>query len=242
MPISVNQFTQKLQHYLAKVEKETGRPIIIEKGEGVLPPTGTAGWQPHPTDITIFVNLARLQGENLERAIAHEATHGLFAYARNHCQIFPMLNIDPMQDLSTSWLGSMIEDIAVNTLIQANGYMPYDSNYLEMVRRQTEAFRLRRDAYSQYDEPYKSRYMVNRYVYGWAFLNYFKIAPAARKILQEFMAEFERVRPVQFRLAHQVTKAIAAHDVLTAEGSCKAMWDVARLWDLDQLVRIEPFS
>lgn len=235
------QISEKLQSYLLKVEGETGRKIKINPVLNVGLQGMAAQFRLHPTLILIEIVQAPQYGKQIEQSIAHEATHGLLAYAKGYCQITPMRKLTPNEVISINLVGTMIEDIVVNKIIQENGFSPFHDNYLTQVRKETKALRKNQDLYQQYQNPFKDRFMVSRYIMAWGFLQYFNLDEASRRTIARFENDFRLSRPKHYIESNQIKEILLHHDIFTAEGYCQAIRESVKLWGLENFVNINPF-
>ena len=234
--------SDKLQVYIAKVEKETGRQTLIKTVQNVGLTGMTARFSEHPTHIFIEVVQALQQDEQIEQSIAHEATHGLLAYAKGYCQIKPKHTLATLESDSINILATMIEDIVVNKIIQENGFLPYNSKYLETVKKETKALRKNQDYYQDFQNPFKDRFMVFRYITAWGFLKYYDLDESSRKIIARFESDFKLSRPKQYKFANQIKDILLQHDIFSAEGYCQVISESLKLWELNNLVNINSYA
>jgi hypothetical protein len=235
------QLSIKLQAYIAEVEKETGRQALIQTVKNVGLSGMMARFSEHPTYIFIEVVQTIRHGEQIEHSIAHEATHGLLAYAKGYCQLKPKHTLATLESDSIGILATMIEDIVVNKIIQENDFPPYSSAYLETVKKETKALRKNQDYYHQFKNPFKDRFMVFRYIIAWGFLQYYDLDEASCKIIARFENDFKLSRPKQYKAASQIKEILMQHDIFSAEGYCQAINESLKLWGLENLVSLNSY-
>ena len=234
--------SDKLQAYIAKIEKETRRQVLIQAVQNVGLSGMTARFSEHPTNILIEVVQAFQHDEQIEQSIAHEVTHGLLAYAKGYCLIEYKHTLTKLESDSIGILATMIEDIVVNKIIQENGFLPFTSIYLETVKKETKALRKNQDYYQQFQNPFKDRFMVFRYIMAWGFLKYYDLDESSRKIIARFENDFRLSRPKQYKDAYQIKEILLQHNIFTAEGYCQAISESLKLWELNNLVNINSYK
>jgi predicted SprT family Zn-dependent metalloprotease len=234
--------SDKLHAYLAKVEKETGRQVLIHAVQNVGLSGMTARYSEHPTHILIEVVQALQQDEQIEQSIAHEATHGLLAYAKGYCRIKYKHTLTRLESDSIGILATMIEDIVVNKIIQENSFLACSSKYLEIVKKETNALRKNQDYYQRFQNLFKDRFMVFRYIMAWGFLKYYDLDESSRKIIARFENDFRLSRPEQYNAANQIIEILLQHNIFTAEGYCQAISESLKLWELNDLVNIDCYE
>jgi len=239
--------SKKLANYLNKIRNETGHEIAIEwskPGPGI-PVSGVPGrFLYDPSCILILMNsdIARfLSDSEIEEVIAHEATHGFLIHKKGHCPHVLKHPASDIEEMYTSLLFSMVDDIVVNTILQEEGYSPLPNVYLYMVRKETISVRKEEDYYEEYsyDPLLKDRFMVFRYITAWGYLNYFDLKSHDRRTIKKFTKTFENKCPKQFEMASQVKKVILQNDILTVEGRNSAMRELLKLWNLEDLVELK---
>jgi hypothetical protein len=234
--------SDQLQAYIAKIEQETGRQVMIQVVQNVGLSGMTARFSEHPTNILVEVVQAFQHDNQIEQSIAHEVTHGLLAYAKGYCQIGYKHHLTKLESDSIGILGTMIEDIVVNKIIQENGFLAYTSIYLDTVKKEIKAIRKNQDYYQEFQNPFKNRFMVFRYIMAWGFLKYFDLDESSRKIIARFENDFRLSRPIQYTAANQVKEILLQHNIFTAEGYCQAISESLKLWDLYNLVNINSYK
>ena len=234
--------SDKLHAYIAKVENETGRKVLIQSVQNVGLSGMMARFSEHPTHILIEVVQVLKHDEQIEHSIAHEATHGLLAYAKGYCRIKLKHSMPILESNSIGILATMIEDIVVNKIIQENGFLPFNSKYLETVKKETKALRRNQDYYQKYQNPFKDRFMVFRYIMAWGFLKYYDLDESSRKIIARFENDFRLSCPKQYKTANQIKDILMQHNIFTAEGYCQAIRESLKLWELYNLVNINSYK
>jgi hypothetical protein len=231
--------TPKLQGYINKVEKETGRKVIIELSKDL----GLAGMQASfitdPIYIRIYLSSNQV-GLQLEQSMAHELTHGFLAYAVGYCQYDPKRGISGLDKQSVGLLFTMIEDIPVNHLLEKEGFQPYAYNYLDVVKDETKALNKGVDYYRPNfkDIAFRNKFKVFRYVQAWSFLEFFTLDLSTKGILQRFEKAFRYNLPRQYKTAIQVKDIIKSNDIFTPDGYSKAIKSCLELWQLADFVEV----
>ena len=241
MGLFMYRLSDKLQKYIAKVEQETGRQVLIQTVQNVGLSGMTARFSEHPTHILIEVAASLQRDEQTEQSIAHEATHGLLAYSKGYCRTTPKHSLHSMETNSISILVTMVEDIVVNKIIQENGFWAHEATYLETVKKETKALRKNQDYYREFQNPFKDRFMVFRYIMAWGFLQYYDIDESTRTVLARFENDFRLSRPKQYKVASQIREILLQNDIFSADGYCQAIKESLRVFELDHLVNIESY-
>lgn len=235
--------SEKLQTYIAKIEKETGRQVLIQSMATNIGISGMSAYiSDHPTHILILLESDIKENEQLERSIAHEVTHGLLRYAKEYCILMPTYSLTKLELDTLNILTTMIEDIVVNKIIQENGFSPFSTSFYETVRQETEAAHERQDYYQEFQDPlFKDRFMIFRYIMAWGFLEYYDLDESFQKILASFEYEFKLSFPRQYKSACQIKDIILQHDIFSAEGYCQVIKKSLKLWELDNIVNVKTY-
>lgn len=235
----------KTRNFLERISKETGREIIIEKGLGTQIPGMKAAFEPDRKNIVIKIREDFEENDaNIQDSIIHEAIHGLLYYGKGYC--FPEPRFPPtyMERESANILLSMVDDIVVNKIMQDEGFPPIRDVYLGMIKKETEAAKGLTDIYENvsYDPLVRSRFMVYRFVMAWGYLEYYKVKRVESKIIERFLEAFEEAHPDEFKMAKEIVEVLSQNDVFTSKGHHKAMMEILRLWDLDNLTVLRYYS
>lgn len=232
------ELSQKLQSYINQVEDETKRSVLIEEVQRLELSGMAAAFYPHPTNIHVKIKRVGIENADLEHSIAHEVTHGLLAYGRRYCQVKPKTRITNLERQSIQILLIMVEDIVVNKIIFDEGFPAFAPNYLREVKRETKNVSdKRKDYYFRYSQPFKSRFMVFRYIMAWGFREFYDLnSRKTERILDNFIKAFEGRYPEETQMASQIKEIILANDIFTPEGYDDAIRLGLELWKLDTLV------
>jgi hypothetical protein len=212
------ELTDKLRGYANKVMKETGRKILIHNTSDMGMSGMLAYFLEHPTHILVCIS-ADIPMNLLEFALAHEFTHGLLAYGRGYCRLHSRGEPDEREKHGLWLLASMIEDIVVNRMTQAEGFEPLASDYVEELGRETAAAAQGLNYYGGLGDPIlKEHFMVYRYIQAWGFLHTLRLGNLERIPLLRFEKAFREAHPRQTRLADKIIKIILENDIFSAEG------------------------
>jgi hypothetical protein len=244
--MSSPNFSSKLKDFLNKIEKETGREIKILESPDLGLAGISAAYRYHPDYIVIVITVGIKRTEtDLERSIAHEATHGYLMHKLKFCRpVFHKIADDNYQR-DVQLLFTMVDDIVVNKIIEEHGFHPFGSEYLPMVELETRvAVRGEiggEDFYRRFsDDPrLEAILMVSRYILAWGFLEYFPLEPEEREVIRSFTKTFETYYPHYYSRASEMRDIILKNDVFSAEGQCKAVQEILDLWRMGDLVGIE---
>jgi len=230
---------------LERISRETGREIRVEKGLSTRIGGIKAAFEPDRKYIIIKIRDDIEEDDvNIQESIIHEAIHGLLYYGKGYC--FPESRFPPtyMERESVNILISMVDDIVVNKIMQDEGVSPIGNVYLGMVKKETKAAEGSTDIYENvsYDPIVKSRFMVYRFVMAWGYLEYYKVTRKERKILERFLESFEDAYPDEFKMARDIVEVLSQNDDFTSDGHHKAMMEILRLWELDNLIVLRYYS
>lgn len=234
--------SKKLANYLGKITNETGRQIIIEEKNDFGLAGMTAAFLFHPSHIIVRIAPgSQITDPGVERSIAHEVTHGLLIYKKGYCQCVYKRRASDKENKNVSLLVTMIDDIVVNKIIHEEGFSPFGSKYLPMVKEETKAAPEGRDYYNRFSDDlvFKDRFMVFRYIMAWGFLQYFPLEPSVRKQIRKFIKSFQKSYPKQYEMANQIKELILQNDIFTPEGHRNTMERILNLWGLEDLVKLE---
>jgi hypothetical protein len=228
--------SQKLKSYLQLIEKEAGRPVNME----AVPHVGLQGmnfaFRTHPSVIQIHIVLP-YNGtvEDFEHSIAHEATHGLLVYGKSYIAGSPIRTLTPSEASSLSTMVTMIDDVAVNTMIKQHGFAAYASVYMDMVRRETKAARVKDERIYQNTGPdalSRRRFMISRYVSTWACIRYYGPNLNEMNTLHKFRKVFARAYRELATEAQKIQQIFEQNNIFTPEGHRLISIGVLTLWGL----------
>jgi hypothetical protein len=237
-------FSNNLKNYLKKIVIETGLSVKIVSTNDLGIKGTRAAFNYHPEYIVVVLNSSEPRlNTDLERSIAHEATHGYLLHKLGFCRaVFSPETPDEIKKKSNV-LFSTVEDLTVNLIIQDNGFPPYGSEYLPMIEREIEVASQGEEVgekfYSQItsDLEFEDIIMVSRYILAWGFLRYYKLPTNVVFILQKFLEVFSKAYPHHYPHAAQVKKIILGNNIFTAEGECQAMHEILDLWGFQDMVK-----
>jgi hypothetical protein len=241
MILTLPSFSQKLSSTIDTIEKETKRKVYFEQ----VPSVGLQGmnfaFRPHPTLINVLIVLPYAGSiDDFEQSIAHEATHGLLLYGKGYCHPDIIRQLTPSEGFTLNTLNTMIEDVAVNKIIEDCGFPPVGSVYFNMMRSETKAAK-NRDI-SMYrnsgapDQVSINRFMIFRYLLAWTSFRYYKLKLAEKKTINDFRKAFAQAYRSLDVEAKQIQRLFEENDILTPEGHEVIMKGVISLWGLDNAV------
>ncbi len=236
------ELTERLRGYAKKVMKETGRQILIDNTSDMGMSGMLAYFLEHPTHILVCIS-PDMPMNLLEFALAHEFTHGLLAYGRGYCRLHSRGEPDEREKQGLWLLASMIEDIVVNHMMQAEGFEPYASVYVEELGRETASAAQGLNYYGGLGASIqKEHFMVFRYIQAWGFLHSLRLGNLERIPLLRFEKAFREAHPRQTRLAGKIIKIILENDIFSAEGYGSALRQTVTLWHLEEVVEIVQYE
>lgn len=232
------KYSRHLREYLGRIQEQTGREVVIREDHHRLTADSPGSFLPHPEYLLVLVRAGwRGDGPELERLIAHEATHGLLIYGRGYSSL--KLTGHDSGGL-VRLVVTMVDDIVVNRLIQEGGFPPFHSSYLETVRRASEATRQGKGICTRFSDPrMRDRYMVFSYILAWGFSAYCELAPEELRVIGEFLQLFAESYPEQYQIASQVRAALEENDVFHPAGHRAATERLLDLWGLRHLVELK---
>ena len=240
------QFSHHLKTYLQKVEDETGRHIKILESQNLGVRGISVGFRYHPQYILIIINPAVKRSiTDFERSIAHEATHGYILHKLGYCRpLFTYETPAKIQQM-THLLFTIVEDLVVNKIIQDNGFLPFGSEYIPMLKREVEVAEKGEQSGERFyhlfspDPQTEDILMISRYIIAWGFLNYQSFEKDVQDQIQEFLQKFQQHYPHHYPRAKIFQEMIQKHDIFTAKGQCQAMKEIISLWGLENQVMFE---
>jgi len=238
------EISPELAKYLKKIEIETERQIKVIESPDLGLKGMWAAFKYHPKYILIILRSdVRTTHPDLERSIAHEATHGYLIFKKEYCRpVFkPFANENDKKNVSLIF--TMIDDIVVNKIIQINGFHPSGSEYLPMVKKETKIAVEGKgeDFYSQFSEDnlFDTILMISRYMIAWGFLEYFNLEHYEREVIGSFIESFQKSYPQISKIVNHIKKIILENDIFSREGQCQAIYQILKLWDLENMVKLD---
>lgn len=238
-------FSDRLNKFLDKIQDETGREIYFEESTDLGIKGITAAYQYHPQYLLIIFNSKYPRApEDVERSIAHEATHGYILYKLGFCrsQYYTGVSDDYKRDIQLIF--TMVEDIVVNKIIMDNGFPPFGHEYLPMVQEEIRVARRGEEAgedfYHEFtDNPHlEALLMISRYIIAWGFLRYYTLRQEETEIIREFTRTFEEFYPDFHRYAAKVVEILEEKDIFNGEEECEAIHEILKLFKMDEGVEL----
>ena len=239
------KFSQKLTKYLNKIEIETGRKIkFLERSDLGIKGT-TAAYRYHPQYILIIINPENHRSkDDIERSVAHEATHGYILHKLGFCRAEFHENMDDKYKMDVQLVFTMIEDIVVNKIIQNNGFPPFGHEYLPMVNKEIEIAHEGEEKgeifYHKFtDDPHlEALLMISRYIIAWGFLRYYKLQLSDAEIINKFTSAFKRFYPDYYQFAAKIEEIIEKKDIFKGNDECKAILEILQFFKLSEGVEL----
>lgn len=243
--MSIFKFSEKLNLFLQKIESETGRQIKFMESSNLGIKGITAAFQYHPHYILIILDPEYpRQSSDIERSIAHEATHGYILYKLGFCrtQFNPDVSDEYKRDVQL--VLTMVEDVVVNKIISLNGFPPYGTEYLPMVREEINIAHGGEEAGEEFYHEFaaaphlEALLMISRYIIAWGFLKYYDLKDDDGNLIKEFTNTFKRFYPDYYQFAREIEKIMDEKDIFIGKGECEAVRDILRLFNMDQGVKL----
>jgi len=242
------KLSEKLKEYIKKVEKETGRPVLLKSAQDVGLYGMNAVFKLDPKYIHVEIieekyydSKGEIDQEGIECVIAHEVTHGLLAYKKKYYQFYIVPKCNKLEEDSFRLICSMIEDLVVHKIMQENNFRLLPKRYINKVKDEIEDLRKGKDCYenfNKYPPKLKDRFIVYRYMLAWGILRYFIPGEIDKKTIYKFLKIFQKSYPKQYKEAEQIIKIIFEKDIFTRDGQCKTIKKCLALWNLTNLVEI----
>lgn len=235
------KFSSKLQNYLEKIERETGKEVKILESPYLGLKGMWAGYSYHPDFIIVIIRSGiNKTNETLERSIAHEVTHGYILFKKKYCRAdFGRFTLED-EKRDVQMIFTMVDDIVVNKIISKNGFSPFGDEYLAVVQREIDSMIAGIDFYRQFSEDllFNELLMITRYIIAWGFLEYFELSEYAFEILKKYTDVFKDTYPLQYSVARKIEAVIINNDIFSVEGHCQAMIEILKLLNFYDLVKI----
>lgn len=232
------ELSEKLNAYIEKIEKETGRPVSIQMVQDVGLRSMRAVFELDPECIRVKID-QNIEMEDFEQSIAHEITHGFLAYKKKYCQLDYVQEPNEIEGKTIDIIVTMIEDIVVNKIIQEENFQPYPCDYLNKIQNDTKNIRKSKGKIPRlHQEPVlNDRLMILRYIGAWGFLKYFNLDSFSRRVIYKFTKCFKKSYPKQYEAAGQIEEIIIENNIFTPRGYYKAIKRCLELWNLVDLVK-----
>lgn len=232
------ELSEKLNAYIEKIEKETGRPVSIQMVRDVGLRGMRAVFELDPEYIRVKID-QNIEMEDFEQSIAHEITHGFLAYKKKYCQLEYLNEPNEIEGKTIDIIVTMIEDIVVNKIIQEENFQPYPCDYLNKIQNDTKNIRKSKGKIPRlHQEPVlNDRIMILRYMGAWGFLKYFNLDSFSQRVIYKFIKYFKKSYPKQYEAAGQIEEIILENNIFTPEGYYKAIKRCLELWNLVDLVK-----
>lgn len=238
-------FSDKLNMFLGRIQEETGREIVFQENNNLGIKGITAAYQYDPQKLIIILNPEYPRArEDMERSIAHEATHGYILYKLGFCRSKYDEGVPSDYKRDVQIVFTIVEDIVVNKIIADNGFPPFGHEYLPTLREEIRVARegeLAGEAfYQQFTEnPHREALlMISRYIIAWGFLKYYTLKEEEEELIREFTQVFEKFYPDYYGYAAQVVDIIKKRDIFKSGDECEAIHEVLKLLKMDGDVKL----
>ena len=243
--MSTLNFSSKLNKFLNKIETETGRQIKFVESSDLGIRGITAAFQYHPSYILIVLDQEYPRApEDIERSIAHEATHGYIIYKLGFCRTTFNSDVSDEYKRDVQLVLTMVEDIIVNKIISENGFPPYGHEYLPMVREEIKIARRGEKVGEEFYHKFaatphlEALLVISRYIIAWGFLKFYQLEDKDEKLIHEFTNTFKKFYPNYYQFAGRIEKIIEVNDIFNGEKECEVVRKILKLFKMDQGVKL----
>ncbi|MGF7118052.1 hypothetical protein [Methanobacterium oryzae] len=235
------KFSSKLQNYLKKIEIETGKEVKVLESPHLGLKGMWAAFRYHPKFIVVIIrsNIEKTN-DDLERSIAHEATHGYILFKKKYCRPDFTFTAEDNDKKDIQLLFTMIDDIVVNKIISEYGFSPYGSEYIPAVMNEIESMLAGVDIYRKFSDDllFDDLLMITRYIIAWGFLEYFELDSSEYNVIKKFRDVFEYTYPLQYKIANEIKQIITLNNIFTSDGHCNAIEEILKRLKFSNLVEI----
>ena len=239
------KLTDKVRKYMERVEKDTGREIVIERASELAIRGMKFSFEPDQENFIIrtTVDFDEIE-EKYQESIIHEATHGLLYYVKGYYNPESKSTPTDNEESILSILATMVDDIVVNKTMQDEGFRRNWKEISRGLNKEIKDMRASRDYYEKNssDPLEKSRLKVLRYVVCWGSLKHLKLRPKAERIVERYLKVSEEHYPDEFRMAKKITEVITQNDIFDPVGHEKAMREILKLWGLEESTELKYYS
>lgn len=243
--MSTFNFSSDLNDFLNKIEKETGHQIKFVESSNLGINGITAAFQYHPQYLLIVLNPKYpRETEDIERSIAHEATHGYIIYKLGFCRLKFNQDVSDDYKRDVHLVLTMVEDLVVNKIISENGFPPFGNEYLPMVKEEIRVAHQGEDVGEEFYHKFAATphleaiLMISRYIIAWGFLKYYDLKENDRKPIEEFTRTFKEVYKDYYKYAGKIEKILESKDVFKGEQECKIVWEILKIFKMDRGVEL----
>ena len=226
------------------VRQETEKPVNINFVDNIginMPARFTIT----PDQIRIDIVMGKQQSnDDVDHSACHEAIHGYLIHKRGYYFPEPIVKLTPEDARLLSLVGTTIDDIVVNKILEDSGIKPISPTYIRMVKKEIKAMNEGKDIYREFLEVgriFHEKFKVFRYVMAWGTLNYYTLLLDDRKVLSRFMKHFKRYYSTHVNEADGIIHHIIEHDIFTREGHRSTFGYVCDLWRLGEKIRLSTY-
>ncbi|HTX61559.1 MAG TPA: hypothetical protein VMC48_04565 [Methanobacterium sp.] len=238
-------FSDKLNGYLDKIQRETGREIKFLESSNLGIGGITAAYRYHPQYILIILNNKYARSpEDVERSIAHEATHGYLIHKLGFCRTEFSENVDDAYKRDVQLVLTMVEDIVVNRIISENSFPPFGHEYLPMVKEEIRIAQLGEKTGEEFyhkfaENPHlEALLMISRYIIAWGFLKFYLLNEEDEKLIRKFTAIFREYYPDYYTFTVKIVEILEKKDFFHGTGECEAAKDILKYLKMDYGVKL----
>jgi len=239
------KLSDKAKKFLKRIEKETGREIIVERKSKSEMGGFPAYFEPDRKNFVIQIREdIEEDTESFQNMIIHEAIHGLLIYAKGYYHPEPKSASINELKLILVLLASLVDDIVVHRITHDEGFKINWDEYLRMVKIEIKVARGGKEMYKTVssDPLVRSKFKVLRYVVAWGCLKYLKLRPKPKRILKRFLKAFEERYLDEFKMAKKIIEVITQNNIFTKDGQKEVIRQIWRLWDLEESTELKYYS
>jgi len=235
------QVSVAVHEYLQGIASVTRRSIEYRPLSEIAVQVGIASvFKRDPAVIAIELSEELVgQGDRLEHALCHEATHGLLTYKLGYHHPRALSTAPQGTVGRASLLATLLDDLVVNQRLAELGLIAYLPSYIANVKKETAALRAGKDEAPKTLGPtYHSKFKVYKYVTAWGCAHLWGSSIADKKILLKLLRQLAASFPAETEEARAIIGLLDRNDLQTVEGHLTALRACCQLWGLSEHVEL----
>ncbi len=239
----IDYLSQEAKDYLNVIKGKIGKSVplkIVNPSE--IPGGFKAAFREdltNPNNTSVLLTPNNLTGQSL----AHEVTHFLLSHSGyDSLQKIKGVVISKEEFMIQNLLGTMLEDIVVNHIIQEEGFSPFDKNYPSVVKQEIKLItRAKQNPYSRElatGQVYYSKFKIFRYILAWSLMEYCELSQDLTSTLKEYLSCFENHFPEEYKECEEIMKIIENHNIFDANQYKIILEKILAMWQLNNKYKI----